>query len=187
MADATRDSDRLCNAKKRQGPGLCQRPAGWGTDHAGIGACKLHGGNMRNHRVSAATVQVKRELARLDVTPVDDPLTELAKLAGQVVAWKDALSAKVNELTAIRYQDAKGSEQLRSEIALFERALDRCGNVLGVMAKLNIDERLARVNERQVEIVSQALSAALADMGLDAGQQQEARQGVVRHLRLIAG
>jgi len=31
------------------------------------------------------------------VPAVGDPLTELKKLAGQVVAWKDALSDKVNE------------------------------------------------------------------------------------------
>ena len=26
-----------CEAKRRGGDGLCQRPAGWGTDHPGIG------------------------------------------------------------------------------------------------------------------------------------------------------
>lgn len=33
-----------CNARKRQGEGLCTRPAGWGTNHPGHGRCKLHGG-----------------------------------------------------------------------------------------------------------------------------------------------
>lgn len=33
----------VCAAKTRSGT-LCQRPAGWGTDHVGIGRCKLHGG-----------------------------------------------------------------------------------------------------------------------------------------------
>lgn len=142
---------------------------------------------MRNHRVAAVINQARRELARLDVPAVDDPLTELSKLAGQVVSWKDQLAGKVNELTAIRFTDDKGAEQLRSEIALFERAMDRCTTVLGVMAKLNIDDRIAKVSERQIEVVAQALSAALADMGMDAEQQREARQGVSRHLRLIAG
>lgn len=35
----------VCGGKKRGG-GLCQRPAGWGTDHVGIGYCKLHNGNV---------------------------------------------------------------------------------------------------------------------------------------------
>lgn len=177
---------RWCNAQKKQGPGLCRKPAGWGTNHAGIGNCRLHLGNARNHRTAAFNEQAKRELARLDVPAVDDPLTELKKLAGQVVAWKDALSDKVNELTAIRFTDDKGSEQLRSEIALFERAMDRCASVLSVMAKLNIDERLAAVNEQQVELVATALQASLAELGLDKEQQEEARHGVARRLRAVA-
>lgn len=36
-----------CNSRKRQGEGLCTRPAGWGTDHPGQGRCKLHGGVLR--------------------------------------------------------------------------------------------------------------------------------------------
>lgn len=33
-----------CGGKTRSG-GKCKRPAGWGTDHAGTGKCKLHGGS----------------------------------------------------------------------------------------------------------------------------------------------
>lgn len=33
-----------CGVDKRQGEGTCSLPAGWGTDHVGEGACKLHGG-----------------------------------------------------------------------------------------------------------------------------------------------
>lgn len=37
---------QTCGRSKRDGSGdPCQRPAGWGTDHPGEGACKLHGGN----------------------------------------------------------------------------------------------------------------------------------------------
>lgn len=38
------EAPKLCGATKRQGPGICRRPAGWGTNHAGDGRCKLHGG-----------------------------------------------------------------------------------------------------------------------------------------------
>lgn len=35
-----------CGRTKRDGSGdPCKRPAGWGTDHPGEGACKFHGGN----------------------------------------------------------------------------------------------------------------------------------------------
>jgi len=65
--------------------------------------------------------------------------------------------------------------------------MDRCASVLGVMAKLNIDERLAAVNEKQVEIVGQALVRSLTELGMTQGSSGKAMQGVRRHLRLLAG
>lgn len=38
-------TDNVCGVTKRDGSGdPCKLPAGWGTDHVGEGACKLHGG-----------------------------------------------------------------------------------------------------------------------------------------------
>ncbi len=42
--DKALSTRKFCGAKKKQGPGRCRRPAGWGTDHPGHGKCKLHGG-----------------------------------------------------------------------------------------------------------------------------------------------
>jgi len=78
-----------------------------------------------------------------DVPAVADPLTELKKLAGQVVAWKDAPVGQGHELTAIRFTDDKGSEQLRSEIALFGGDGPLRVGARGD-AKLNIDEASRR-------------------------------------------
>ena len=39
-----------CGAIKRQGGDPCTQKAGWGTDHVGMGKCKLHGGkSLRRH------------------------------------------------------------------------------------------------------------------------------------------
>lgn len=177
-----------CGAKKRQGEGVCARPAGWGTPHPGSGSCKLHGGNTPNGQISAATEQAKRELAALDVQPVGDPLNQLAILAAQVLAWRDSMAGKVNELTSLRYEsynDTGSSEQLRAEVALWERALDRCERVLTAMARLNIDERLAKISERQIGIMEAAIRATLAepDFGLDIAGQDKAAQSLGRRLR----
>jgi hypothetical protein len=127
------------------------------------------------------------ELARLEVDPVGDPVTQLAVLAGQILAWRDAMAEKVNALTSIRYEaigENGSGEQLRAEVALWERALDRCERVLIAMAKLNIDERLARISERQLGMIEAALSAALASEGLDLEAQARAKRVVARHLRV---
>src|SRR3712207_320594 len=86
--------------------------------------CPAHGGRAPQVRAAAAEREldrrVRRELARLEAEPCENPLTALAKLAGEVWAWKDALAAKVNELAAVRYRaDGAGTEQLRAEVAIF--------------------------------------------------------------------
>ena len=48
-----------CGAKNRSGK-PCKRPAGWGTDHAGEGRCKLHGGATQVKTGRYSTVTRKR-------------------------------------------------------------------------------------------------------------------------------
>jgi hypothetical protein len=43
-----RDLHDLCGAKRKNGE-LCRKFAGEGTDHFGVGHCKYHFGNARNH------------------------------------------------------------------------------------------------------------------------------------------
>ncbi len=173
---------RRCKGRKSNG-----EPCGnWPLRGALV--CRKHGGAAPQVRAAAAVRLAEQEiragLARLDVESVGDPFTELSKLAGQVVAFKDALAAKVNELTSIRYEaNGAGTEQLRAEVALFERALDRCAAVLGLIAKLNIDDRMARISERQAAAVVRALDAGLSHAGVTGSLAAAARAVAARELR----
>jgi hypothetical protein len=150
--------------------------------------CHAHGGRARQVKAKAAERatedKMRAKLARMDVTPVADPLTELSRIAGQVVAWKDAIADLVNDLTAVRYS-TEGGEQLRAEVALFERALDRCEKFLTAMARLNIDERLARISEQQADLIMRAVTGGISDLGLPHEQQVEASRHVARRLRAV--
>jgi len=176
----------FCGADRRNGEGLCRLPAGRGTSHEGTGHCSWHGGASPSGIMSALNKQAAAELARLDVPPVTDPLTELARLAGQAVAWKDAMAAKVNELASLRYESATGGEQLRAEIALWERSLDRCISTLGAMARLNIEDRLAGIKRRTADMLELALTQALQKSGADLAGQAAAREEFRRNLRIVA-
>lgn len=192
MASAS-DDDRhgvpRCGGRKKQGEGLCTQPAGWGTDHQGVGSCKLHGGCTPNQVAGAsrrmAEAGARALLAELHVTPVEDPLQALLKIASQVLAWQEATAALVNELEEVRYEGATGAEQLRAEVALYERAMDRAVAVLAAIARLNIEERLARVTERQADAVIDAIDAALAAAGVTGQDAARAKQAAARHLRSV--
>lgn len=159
----------------------------------GLKVCGIHGGRA-SHAKAAGLRRVAEEklerqmtntLARMDVAAVDNPLASLSQLAGQVVAWQQALADKVNGLTDIRYQDAKGTEQLRAEVALYERAMDRCNTVLGTISRLNIDERMAVISEKQAERVIAAIDAVLDFLGVTGDQAVEAKRVAARKLRAV--
>jgi hypothetical protein len=151
----------------------------------GAAVCVAHGGRAPQVKAKAKqrrTEQAARaELARLQLPPVDDPLTALASVTAEVLAWKDNLAAKVNELTSLRYS-TEGGEQLRAEVALWERALDRCERFLTAMARLNIDERLAAIAEAQAQAIMDALRIGFEAAGVDAGQRRVALAAVKDHL-----
>ncbi len=37
-------SSKHCDSPRKRGQPPCQKPAGWGTRHPGVGRCRLHGG-----------------------------------------------------------------------------------------------------------------------------------------------
>lgn len=179
-----------CTGHRKTDGRACGQAAGRGTDHPGYGACKLHGGCTPGGAKHGRELQVIEEgrklLARLDASPVTDPLSALARLAGEVAAWREAMAAKVNELTELRYSGAKTGEQLRAEVELYERAMDRLERILVAMARLNIDERLARIQEQQAAAVVAAVEAWRKECGDSREKIAEAKRGIGRHLR-VAG
>ena len=153
--------------------------------------CHAHGGRTRQAKQAAAIRLVEAEAARtaslLNAPPVTDPLTALAELAGQVLAWRDLLAAKVEEMTSYGYENYKAGEQLKTDVALFERAMDRCVFTLAAIARLRIDERLAKIEQKKIDLVADALAATLAELGIDQAVQHQAADGLERRLRLVAG
>lgn len=184
---------KVDGVKQRDANGKVKtRPCGsWPIKGATV--CGAHGGSIKRVKAAAArryaeeqteagARKVFAELIQPGVT-VDNPLEELRKLAGEVVRWKDIASKLVADLAEYRHTDGRGAEQLRSEIAIFERALDRCGMVLATIAKLNIDERLMVITEAQAELVLTAIDAALTFAAVPADQLGPARLHAVQYLK----
>ena len=176
-----------CGARTRAG-GRCKR-----APMAGATRCRLHGGASPQARQAARLRLVERQaLAVIDrerIAPMVDPLSALQQLAGEALRLKEYFGER---LEALRYEGHAG-EQLRSEVALFERALDRAQKFALDLAKLDIDERLVRVSEAQGEMLAQAVMAALVTCGLSdrldlrAAIADELRQAAALELRPSGG
>lgn len=163
--------------------------------------CEAHGGMAKQNRIAGrrrvAEAELMSRAEALVGTPVDNPLTELAALAGRARAWLELMEQRVEKLLAasidesaggdengIRYRAGAG-EQLRAEVVLYERAMDRCGKFLSDYGRLGIDERLAKITESQAEKVVSAIDAALAHAGIVGPAATEAKKVAARHLRAV--
>lgn len=187
--------ERRCQAKSQDENRRRTRPCKlWAMK--GLTVCYRHGGSnpttraAGDRRVAEDKVEKRaRKLAdRFEIVPINNPLEALALHVGEEIRFKDAIGDLVNRLDHedLRYTDARGAEQLRSEIVVFERALGRVGDRLVAYAKLGIDERLAAIQEKQAEAVVRAIDAALAHAGVTGPAAFEARQVAARHLEAVS-
>ncbi len=83
----------------------------------------------------------------------------------------------------LQHLNPGGEERVKSVVTLFERACDRSVKVGEALAKLNIDERLMRIEEAKVAFVIAAIEAALEDAGIDVEHRERVRIAIDGRLR----
>lgn len=191
--------------KKRGGTGEpCERPAGWGTAHRGVGCCKLHGGNTENHNKHAAKAQAAAAVKTFglprEIDPRDALLEEVYRTAGAV----DWLHKQVQALTPDEVIWGRTEEVARDSgefpgtdttysatahawIRLWQEERKHLLAVVKAAIAAGIEERKVRLAEEQGALLSDVIRRILADLALTPEQQQRAPDVVVRHLRAIAG
>ncbi len=118
--------------------------------------------------------------------PVQDPLTALLTLAGEITTFKDFLGARIAEMRAEawRYSGAT-AEQLRAEVGLYERALDRTARVLVEINRLGLEERMVKVTEEQGRQIAEVIRRILDGLDLTPEQRRIASEVVPRELRAV--
>lgn len=161
---------RRCTATNRAGE-QCGRPPMRGGK-----VCASHGGKipavlaksrqrLEQQQTEARAVKaVERLTSERAPMSIADVYRELLDLSGLAVAWKDVLRERVDELTDYSTTSLMGGEQIRSDVLLFERAMDRALKVLEAVARLDLDTRLNSITEQQVRdltgVVRQAMFTA---------------------------
>lgn len=169
-----RESDKpRCGADTKTTDGTCRNFL-----EEGQLRCKLHGGASPQARRKQAErvleAQVQHAIEGMDVKPVENPLTALSMLAGEIIAWKDLMATHVAALKDRLRYEGEHAEQIRGEVLLYERSMDRAVAVLAQIARLKIDERLAAINEAQVKTMSRILEGTLDKLGMSYDQKRQA-------------
>jgi hypothetical protein len=185
----SRQAMTACGARTRSG-GSCGRPAGWGTDHAGFGRCKLHGGATPNGKAAARRQQAE-EVVRVYGLPVEiDPSTalleELARTHGYVL-WLDRQVATLG--TDEAYGPVGGGKDSfpRAEPHVWIRLLgeerDRLRQIAKACHECRVAEHRMRMAEQMAAVLAVAVGGILREFGLEGDPR--APEVVRRHLATL--
>lgn len=179
----------------QDGGDICASFAVRGTDPP---RCKVHGanaGSAMSKRAAGAVIEgevmdrFKEIVAEnpdrlLNPPTLSDPLSELLMVCAEMKVLKNILRDRVSVLDADSWGSLSRAEevQVRAEVILYERALERLAATLINIIKLGIEDRLAAVTSAQVQKIEQALILALEASGSDLDGQTRARKVLIREL-----
>lgn len=180
-----------CEAKTRGG-GRCQRPAGWGTDHVGVGSCKLHGGSTPAGRKSAqrqaaANAVVTYGLSR-EVDPHAALLEELHRTAGHVAWLEQKIAGFETDGELKQYAGSEDGllwEKPAVWVELYHRERKHFAEIAKTCISVGIEERRVRIAEQQGQLIAQVIRGVLTDLGVI--DRPETPSVVRRHLTLVSG
>lgn len=171
----TAPDDRRCGARSKQTGAQCKAWAIRGTNPP---RCRHHAG--RRTAVIKAEIATRARAERAydraqrawNPDPTEETtLDDLLRIKNDALRWHTICQQLIGELQEIRYKTRSSGEQLRSEVALFERSLERCARICADLVRLGIEDRAARVQrahtERLAEMLSQLMPALLTRAGLD--------------------
>ena len=166
-----------CGAKGRAGR-PCGLRAGWGTPHPGIGACKLHGGNMPNHIKHAQREIVKQEALKLGLSVEVDPATAIIQLVWQCagdLAFYRSLVERENLLQVETGPGGSSKVTPHPWTVLYHQAEDRLANVSQAALRAGVEERRVRLAERDATAIFAAIQVALGALGVSDADVQRFR------------
>lgn len=128
------------------------------------GFCIHHGGRAiakRTYEKIRRNEKIANYLHQMDLVPVGDPMEDLENAVAQAKAIYNYYLDTVGQMKTEqqRYQSQAGIEQLRSEVALMERALDRYMKGLETLQKLRRAAGADNAGETLLDLIKSGIEA----------------------------
>jgi hypothetical protein len=168
MTSDPTDTPRCTATAKGTGERCKRRPIPGGT------VCVKHGGGAPAVRAAAEQRQVEAAADALvaelwpglaGMEPVKDPVDLLARTAAAIEHMADVMGARVNDLQG-KVAGGRDLTQLRAEVVLLDRLLDKLLKAGDGMARLGIAERHVQLEQQRVAMVTAAFRAAVGVLQL---------------------
>ncbi len=141
----------VCNSRTKQGDGYCERPAGWGTTHAGSGRCKLHSGSTPTHSELAnytgkQPLAVPKSLREAVELRKQDP--DLMSLEGDI-----AMLRTVQERLRLEIDDSGELDPENPSIGALLSVSKEIGKLVERHHKMQVERRMVVPTYRVLEFM----------------------------------
>lgn len=180
---------RICTAHKTNGD-----PCGsWAM--RGQMVCYRHGGAAPQNRRAAenrlAEVQAAKTIEELADAPPMASITDvydwLLQIAGTAKTWSEILQTRVAKLQKLGDEsNAFMGTQIKADVMLFERALDRSAKLGEALVRLDLEGRKQALDERVVGQLVSVLRLVLGDLNLTDEQAMVAELMVPKRLKEVS-
>jgi len=168
-----------------RGGGECRRPAGWGTNHIGVGRCKTHMGNTATHRKNSIVVEAQQFMgAPKDINPLDAIMWCIRITAGEV-EWLSTEIAKVPMEKWI--EETYVGRQMHVLQRARADAQDRLVRYSRDAIQLGLAERAVRLAENFGMMIARLLENIAGELELSRKQRELWPNIVRRQLILLEG
>lgn len=177
---------RICKATKTSGD-ACKA---WAM--RGQMVCRVHGGAAPQSRRAAenrlAQVAAAQTIADLadapPMTSVGDVYDWLLQIAGTAKTWAELLQARVAKLQQLGDDsNAFMGTQIKADVLLFERALDRAAKLGEALVRLDLEGRKQALDEHIAGQLLAAVRLILGDLQLTDEQAMAADLVVPKRMR----
>jgi hypothetical protein len=204
MPSANADVPRCGAQRINQPEGVsCTQPAGWRTDHPGIGRCARHGGSTPTHRRAADVAILKQTAARLGVPREVDPAQGILELvweaAGNVEFYRQLLNGQPGLTAADDDADADavalygptfhnsgiptGEAKRHVLVQMYDEERDRLERYVKDALAAKVDERRVQLGEAQAHNLFSAVTVAMQAAEMTAEQAETFKRALATSLR----
>ena len=173
-----RQKQDICGAprtgKSSSGPGVCCQTAGWGTNHPGVGRCRMHGGNLPSHSQAAEKELARKAVATFGLPVEIDPhqalMEELWRTNGHVI-WLGQVIADLEDKDKLK-QFTDAGVQPSVWVSMYEAERAHLVKVSESAVKCGVAERQIQLAEDQGRLMAMVLQAFIRDPELQLTPQQ---------------
>lgn len=177
-----------CTATSKQSGERCKRQASPGqttcTSHGSRAPQNIAAAERRIAEAQAVEWMLKHIKDAAPMASLGDVYEELLAVGGTARAMRQVMQQRVSELQTTGYQGVTG-EQVKADVVLLERALDRSAKVSELIARLNLDERIVRHDEARIRNQAEAVQAGLEAAQLSEEQRTTVIRVMLQQLRTI--